>query len=229
MWEAQAAALATSHRVIRPDLRGFGETPLPSERFSFAEDVIELLDHLDVDRGTFVGSSLGGRVALEVAATHPDRVASLVLLCPAFRGVEATPRAEVFTAEEERLLSRGDVDAAVDLNVVTWLGPDARPDVRALVHAMQRHAFEVQLAAESHSPGPEVIPVDVDPGQISVPTLVVSGGLDMDHLQNVARHLADTIAGARMTRLDWAAHLPSLERPEVVNDLITEFLATVET
>jgi 3-oxoadipate enol-lactonase len=46
MWDAQAAAVKSSYRVIRPDLRGFGETPLPSEPFSFADDVIDLLDHL---------------------------------------------------------------------------------------------------------------------------------------------------------------------------------------
>jgi 3-oxoadipate enol-lactonase len=229
MWEAQAAALKASHRVIRPDLRGFGETPLPSERFSFADDVIELLDHLEVDRATFVGSSLGGRVALEVAVTHPARVASLVLLCPAFGGLDATPRLESFAAAEERLLNRGEVEAAVDLNVATWLGPEASTDVRALVQEMQRHAFDVQLAAESHAPGPEEIPVDVDPGQVSAPTHIVSGGLDLDHFQNVARHLARTIPTAHLTWLEWAAHLPSLERPDAINDLLAGFLATVET
>lgn len=138
--------------MIRPDLRGFGETPLSSYTFWFGDDVIDLLDHLGVDRATFVGSSLGGRVALELAATHPERVAALVLLCPAFRGVGRTPSAEAFAAEEGRLLSLGEVDAAVELNVDTWLGPEASEDCRASVRAMQRHAFEVQLAAESHGP-----------------------------------------------------------------------------
>ncbi len=195
MWDAQAAALKSSYRVIRPDLRGFGETPLPSEPFSFGDDVIDLLDHLDVERSAFVGSSLGGRVALEVAVTRPERVASLLLLCPAFRGASATPNAEAFRAEEDRLLSVGDVDAAVELNVATWLGPDASEACRDLVRAMQRHAFEVQLAEKAIAAEPQLTPVDVDPRQISVPTLVVSGSLDMDYFQHIDRHLVRSIGG----------------------------------
>lgn len=225
MWAVQAAFLKGSYRVIRPDLRGFGETPLPGEPFSFADDVVALLDHLAVEQATFVGSSLGGRVALEVAATHPQRVSALLLLCPGFRGVDPTPRAESFDEEEERLLDLGEVDAAVELNVATWLGPDASEGSRALVRTMQRRAFDVQLAAESQTPGPELIPVEVDPRKISVPTLVVSGGLDVDHFQNIARHLVSTIPGSRLEVLEWAAHLPSLERPDEVNDIITGFLA----
>ncbi len=112
-----------------------------------------------------MGSSLGGRVALEVAVTRPERVASLLLLCPAFRGVDATPSAEAFRAEEDRLLSLGDVDAAVELNVATWLGPDASEGCRDLVRAMQRRAFEVQAAEKAIAAEPQLTPVDVDPSR----------------------------------------------------------------
>jgi 3-oxoadipate enol-lactonase len=226
MWKLQVQALKSSYRMIRPDLRGFGETPLPPEQFSFAQDIIDLLDHLDVDRSSFVGSSLGGRVALEVAATHPERVDALLLLCPAFRGLGPTQDAQVFAAEERRLLDRGDVDAAVELNIATWLGPDASEHARDLARAMQRHALEVQLAAESKSPRAESLSVDVDLRQISVTTLVVSGYLDMDHFRRIAQHLARSIRSARVETLQWAAHLPSLERPNDVNALITRFLAS---
>ncbi len=229
MWAAQAESLKDTYRVIRPDLRGFGETALPSEQFSFADDIIDMLDHLDVERSVLVGSSLGGRVALEVAVTHPDRVVALLLLCPALRGVDATPDAEAFAAEEDRLLGLGDVQAAVDLNVATWLGPAASEECRVLVRDMQLHAFEVQLVAESNSPGPECSSVDVALEQISVPTLVVSGGLDMDHFQHIAQHLVRNIAGARLETLEWAAHLPSLERPNDANALIIRFLADCES
>jgi pimeloyl-ACP methyl ester carboxylesterase len=224
MWADQVAALAPSHRVIRPDLRGFGETPLPAERFSFAADVVALLDHLQVDRAAIVGSSFGGRVALEVAVTAADRVASLALLCPALRGVPSTPRADAFDEEEDRLLNSGDVAGAVELNVATWLGPEASAATRDLVRAMQAHAFEVQLAADELDPGPEATRVDVDLALVSAPTLVVSGGLDVDHFQDVAQHVADSVAGARLEKLAWAGHLPSLERPAEVNALLAGFL-----
>lgn len=225
MWDEQVAALAPSHRVIRPDLRGFGETPLPGERFSFAEDVVALLDHLQIDRAAFVGSSFGGRVALEAAVTAPDRVASLALLCPALRGLPSTPQADAFDEEEERLLDSGDVAAAVELNVATWLGPEASAASRDMVRQMQAHAFAVQLAAEEQDPEPEATRVDVDLALVSAPMLVVSGGLDVDHFQNIAQHIADSVAGARLEHLPWAGHLPSLERPAAVNALLAEFLA----
>jgi len=225
MWDAQASEFATSYRVIRPDLRGFGETPLPAEPYSFADDVVALLDHLSVGRAAFVGSSLGGRVALEVAVTTPERITSLILLCSALRGAGTTPDADSFAEKEDLLLTRGEVDAAVELNVSTWLGPDASAECRDLVREMQRHAFEVQLTAEAQDPAPQLVPADVDLSKVSVPTLVVSGGRDIDHFQDVAQHLASSITGAHLERLPWAAHLPSLERPDEVNDLVRDFLA----
>ncbi len=225
MWEAQAGALAVTHRVIRPDLRGFGDSPLPGERFSFGDDVVALLDHLEVDRAAFVGSSLGGRVALEVAVAHPVRVDSLVLLCPALRGIEPTRDAEAFGSEEDRLLASGDVAGAVELNVATWLGPEASSATRDRVRQMQRHAFEVQLAVEAAHPAPELVPVEVDPGRVTAPTLVVSGGRDLEHFRRIADHLATTLPKARLAELPWAAYLPSLERPDEVTELVAGFLS----
>jgi 3-oxoadipate enol-lactonase len=229
MWGPQMASLQRTHRVIAPDLRGFGQTPLPPERFANAVDVVELLDHCGVDRAALVGSSFGGRVALEVVATRPDRVSALVLLCAGHRGIRDTAASEAFEAEEERLLAEGDIDGAVELNVSTWLGPSASKDTRALVREMQRHAFEVQLAAEVQEPWPELVRVDADPSRVETPTLVVGGELDMDCFRDGARDLADAIPGARLTMLPWAAHLPSLERPDDVTPLISAFLAEVSS
>jgi 3-oxoadipate enol-lactonase len=226
MWRAQVEALTPDYRVVAADLRGFGETPLPPGPFSFAEDVVALLDQLGIASCTWVGSSFGGRVALEAATAHPEHVDSLVLLCPAFRGVDATADAEAFDAQEDRLLDEGDVAAAVELNVATWLGPEATEECRELVRDMQRHALEVQLAAEAASPPPEPIPVEVDPSRITVPSLVVSGGRDMDLFQDIGRHLAATMPAVEHVHLPWARHLPSLERPAEVNELVGRFLAS---
>jgi pimeloyl-ACP methyl ester carboxylesterase len=224
MWDPVLPALSHAFRVVRADLRGFGESPLPGGEYSDADDLDALLDSLGIVDAAVVGSSLGGRVALELATLHPGRVTSLVLLCPGFRGLEPTPAAQAFGAEEGRLLEAGDVDGAVALNVQTWVGPEAPESARAAVAEMQRHAFEVQLAADAsdHPPRPQV--VEVDPAAIAVPTVVVSGGHDLDHFQAIAAHLAREIPGAESVELPWAGHLPSLERPDAVQALLLDVL-----
>jgi pimeloyl-ACP methyl ester carboxylesterase len=224
MWAPLVDALAPTFRVVSPDLRGFGQTPLPPGPYSDADDLDALLAHLGIVRTAVVGSSYGGRVALELATTHPSRVSSLVLLNPAYRGIEPTGAAAAAGEEEDRLLEAGDVDGAVEHNVRTWLGPDAGDEARELVRVMQRNAFEVQLAADRADPGPVPRRVEVDPAGFTVPTTVVSGGHDLDHFPAVADHLAAQIPGADRVHLDWAGHLPSLERPDAVLALLLDVL-----
>jgi pimeloyl-ACP methyl ester carboxylesterase len=228
MWDALVPALSHTFRVIRPDLRGFGDSPQPGEEYADADDLDALLGSLGVERAAVVGSSYGGRVAMELATAHPGRVSSLVLLCPAYRGLEPSdedsPALEAFGAEEDRLLEAGDLEAAVALNVQTWLGPDAGPEVRELVTTMQRRAFEVQLAADEQDPPPSTRRIEVDPTTLAVDTLVVSGGHDLGHFRAIARHLGEQIPGAEWVELDWAGHLPSLERPDAVLALLLDVL-----
>ncbi|MFC8798464.1 alpha/beta fold hydrolase [Promicromonospora sp. NPDC057138] len=222
MWGPQQAALARGHRVIRCDLRGYGDTPLTSEPFDNASDVKALLDSLGERRVAIVGASSGGNVALQVASAWPDLVSDLVLLNSAF-ALPATRSLQRFARREDALLEAGDVAGATELNVATWLGPDADDDARELVRTMQRQAFQIQLGAGDdihQQAGPAI-----DLGAITARTLIVSGGQDLDHFRAVANHLAGRIPGAKHTQLGWAGHLPNLERPEEVTALITDFLA----
>ncbi len=92
---------------------------MPPEPYSDADDVRGLVDALGLERASFVGSSLGGRVALEIAATYPERVDRLVLLCPAFRGVPPSPAAGRFDKQEAALLEGGQLESAIELNLRT--------------------------------------------------------------------------------------------------------------
>jgi 3-oxoadipate enol-lactonase len=224
MWDAITPALAHTFRVIRPDLRGFGQTPMPPGPYADADDVDALLESLGVTDAAVVGSSFGGRVAMELATLHPARVSSLVLMCTAYRGVEPTESVKSFGVEEDRLLEAGDVEGATELNVSTFLGPEGDGAARALLTLMQRHAFDVQIAADEADPGPEPRRVDVDPASITVPTVVVSGAHDLDHFGDVARLLGEQIPGAETVELDWAGHLPALERPDAVLALLLDVL-----
>jgi 3-oxoadipate enol-lactonase len=223
MWEPQWAALTERHRTIRCDLRGFGDSPLPSGSFNNADDVLHLLDALGIDRTNVVGASFGGRVALELAATWPQRVEKLILLSGAWEGVDPDPALASFGEEENRLLSEDDIDGAVELNVRTWLGPDASEASRSLVREMQRRAFEIQLAAGGDAMDEER---DVSPERVLARALLVSGGRDFPRFREVAATLAERIPEAEHLALDWAGHLPSLERPDLVGGLLQDYLSS---
>ncbi|WP_353953756.1 alpha/beta hydrolase [Knoellia sp. S7-12] len=227
MWAPIVPALSAAHRVIAPDLRGFGETPIPGEVYADADDVAHLLEVLGVDRAVVVGASFGGRVALELATRHAQRVRSLVLLCPAYRGLEVTdPVVLAFGEREDELLEVGDLDGAVALNIDMWVGPEATSSARADVARMQRRAFEVQLAADALDPPPQPERVEVDPSAITTSTLVVSGDLDVAHHRDIATVLAREVGAAELVELSWAGHLPSVERPDEVAELLLAHLGS---
>jgi pimeloyl-ACP methyl ester carboxylesterase len=106
--------------------------------------------------------------------------------------------------------------------VATWLGPAADEATRATVRQMQRHAFDVQLAAAEEF---EPVRTEYDLAAITAPTLLVSGGHDLVDFRQTAARLADQLADARHLPLPWAGHLPSLERPDAVNPVLTDFLS----
>jgi pimeloyl-ACP methyl ester carboxylesterase len=122
------------------------------------------------------------------------------------------------------MLEAGDVAGATELNLATWLGPDADAATREKVREMQRHNFEVQLVASDET-GPVRVPHELS--AITAPSLVVSGAHDLPDFRVIAAELAARLPGARLVELGWAGHLPSLERPDAVNDILIEFLGEV--
>ncbi|GAA3775056.1 alpha/beta hydrolase [Plantactinospora mayteni] len=224
MWDPQwPALLDAGYQVIRCDFRGFGETPVPDRPYSEAQDVRDLLDALQIDRVALVGASFGGQVGLEVAARWPDRVGTLALLCAGMPGHLPGPDLRAFGGAEDELLEAGDVEGAVELNLRTWLGPEADDATRNRVREMQRHAFDVQLAATEDVPGLDLGEPDL--GKITAPCLAISGRYDLADFRQIAARLPTLLPDARHLELPWAGHLPSLERPAETTALILDFLA----
>jgi 3-oxoadipate enol-lactonase len=237
MWDGLFEPLAERSRVVRIDLRGYGRSPLPGGPFSNVEDVRAVVDRLDLAPAALVGASFGGRIALDLALTYPERVSALVLLAPALGGWVESEALELLDAEENRLLDAGDLDRAVELNVRAWVdGPGRGPDVvdpavRARVGEMQRRAFETNVAAYEREPPPGPVAWPEPPAadrlaDVRVPTLVVVGDRDFDDFRAIADRLVAEVPDARLTVLEDAAHMLALERSAEVRQLIDEFLAT---
>lgn len=217
MWDRQVEELARERRVITVDLRGYGETPLEvGSKYSDAGDVLAVLDELGVETVEAVGASYGGYVVQQIASQQPERFKRLVLICAPTDGVEPTADIRAVWAEEERLLEADDVDGATELMVRSWLGPEADDDAKALLHTMQKRAFELQLAAGDV----DNEECDVEPEKISAPARLITGAHDFELFRNCAAYLAERLPNVERVDLPWAGHLPTLERPAEAMGLI---------
>ena len=231
MWDEQWEAWSRSFRLLRLDLRGFGRSPLEPGPFAHARDLIAVLEQHGFDRVALVGVSLGGRVALEVTLARPELVRALVLVAPGMPGHEWSQSLREAWAEEEAAFEAGDLDAAVEASLRTWVdGPrrkpgDVDPAVRARVGEMQRRAYE--LAAGIAADEEELLVDDLAQrvGEIEAPTLVLVGEEDQPDMHAIAERLAREIPGARLERIAATAHVPSMERPREFDGLVLPVLA----
>jgi pimeloyl-ACP methyl ester carboxylesterase len=232
MWDPLWSDLTAVRDVVRVDLRGFGEsTTRPDGPLDHPGDVRAVLAELGVDRVAVVGVSFGAGVAVELALVAPELVASLLLVTPGGSLIgEMTPQLRQFALAEDAALDGGDLDAAVEANLVTWVdGPGQPADrvdagVRRKVGEMQRRAFEVT------GDWGDLDEVEVDAlsrlDEIRVPTTVLSAGLDVDAIAGAADAVVAGVEGA--VRVEWpdVAHLPPLERPDRFRDLLLDWLAS---
>jgi pimeloyl-ACP methyl ester carboxylesterase len=250
MWDHQFAALAKTHRVIRYDWRGYGESAHPAEAYAHHRDLLALLDALEVRRAALVGCSMGGSFALEAALAAPERVTAVVAICSGLSGrpwpqemidqarervhhhVPAERLAEYRAGRTTAQLAR---DAAVTAQAhIAWMVAGPGRDRSALDPAvwersvlMYREHLERSWSGEH--PQSQELPPDPPPGerlsQLAVPTLVINGAADVPQIQEVSRLLAREVRDARFLELPETGHLPPLERPAEVTAAIGEFLA----
>jgi pimeloyl-ACP methyl ester carboxylesterase len=189
------------------------------------------MDEVGLEGASLVGGSLGGRVALEVAVAQPDRVEKLVLLNPGMPGHSWSEQTQAGWAEEEAALERGDIDAAVEVNLRMWFdGPrrsadEVDPVARARVGEMQRRAFEVQLSVGDDVREEMLVPDLADRlGDVEAPTLVITGDEDNADIHAIADRLVREIPDARRATIA-GAHVANLEQPEQFDRLVLEFLS----
>ncbi|CAN5157773.1 alpha/beta hydrolase [soil metagenome] len=222
MWEPLLPMLTPAHRVVRFDMRGFGRTRSIAGTFAPARDLALLLDALDIECAHVVGASFGGLVALELAATEPDRVESLVLLAPALPDIEPSPQLLAFAQAEEQAIQIGQIDDAVEINVKMWASGSA-PGTRDLVADMQRAAFDLQLRERAESEELEP-PISQSLSTILATTTIAVGDRDVIDFIHIAERLQRELPDATLHHIDDAGHLLALDQPEVVAQLILRHL-----
>ncbi|NKQ26233.1 alpha/beta fold hydrolase [Streptomyces galbus] len=228
MWAPQVAAFAAERRVVVPDLRGYGASPVTPGRTPlsrFAEDVEELLDTLGVDRFVLAGLSMGGQIALECYGRFGDRVRGLVLADTSAAPETGAGKA-ARAAMADRLLAEG-LRGYADEVLEKMVAPYADPEVKAHVHRMMTATSPEGAAAalRGRAERPDYRPLLAE---VTVPALVVVGEDDTYTPVAEARSLHAALPDADLAVIPRTAHLPNLEAPAAFNEALAAFLTRVE-
>jgi pimeloyl-ACP methyl ester carboxylesterase len=227
MWRGQAEALGREFRVVAPDFRGSGETPLgvgDVTMETLAEDMAALLDELNLGRVVLGGLSMGGYVAFEFFRKFPERVRALVL-------ADTRPQADTEEgrrAREEnarRALKEG-MAPIVESMLPKILSAGTREGgggvlerVRAMMLGMNPQGAAAALRAMAvRRDQTDLLP------SINVPTLVIVGEEDSITPPEVAGAMNAKIEGSRLVVVEGAGHLSNVEQPEEFDRALVEFL-----
>jgi len=234
-WSGLRQTLATTHRVVTPDLPGFGASEKPHPRRfaysveSFAEVVADLYAGLDLGRATLVGHCLGGSVAITLAARHPELVSELVLVAPLCEAprlgtygrlglwplvggvvLKQLWNRQVFGAFfRQQLCAPGSPVSAttIDAYYEAFDEPAARTSAQGALRALRDTR---QLATRASG--------------LRLPTLVAWGSHDQLAPASGGRRLARSIKDSRLELLD-AGHVPQEERPLELGSVMLRFFS----
>lgn len=223
MWDSQIDKLQHRFRVVRYDMRGHGASAVPSGPYSIddlADDLVAVLDAFDFQRVHLVGLSLGGMVALRVAARNPERVNRLAVLCTA--ALLPPPSAWIQRAAAVRAHGSGTVAAAVAARWFTKGYLAAHPAAKVAAEAMV-----AATPVEGYAGCCEAIAaVDLrsDLASITAPTLAIAGADDPATPPACLAEIATGMPDARLLVVPHAAHLANVERPEAITHALIEHL-----
>ncbi|MBK5307185.1 MAG: alpha/beta fold hydrolase [Frankiaceae bacterium] len=229
MWLDQREGLSSLCRVITPDQRGFGGSPLGGDAPSLdtaADDVAELLDRLDLDRVVLAGLSMGGYVAMAVLRRHPDRVRALVLA-----DTKASADPDAARANRERIAAavESDEDSTVLVDEVlpSLLGSttaSSRPLVSGRVRGLVQAAPAAAVAWAQRAMAARPDSFETLRG-FDAPALVVVGSEDVLSPPADAQAMAEALPRGRFVLVPDAGHLTAVETPEAFNAEVAGFLA----
>jgi len=226
LWEPQLAALRDGFRVLAPDLRGFGESPVTAGSVTmrqYAADVEGLLDDLGIGRAAIIGLSMGGLVTMELAAARPERYWAIGLVATTAEPV--TPHERVTRRQRADAVERDGMGVLVDYMHTGLYGPACPPAIRDRVDAMMAAASPAGAAAalRGRAERPDYRRVLA---RLDIPALVCAGSADPWSNREVTAEMIACLKRPEVLMIDGAGHLPNLEAEREFNDALRAFLRT---
>jgi len=240
-WRFVLPTIARRRRVYAPDFPGFGFSQKPPARYGvplFARSILRYLDARRLRRVVLVGASMGGRVALELAMHHPERVARLILVNSLGFGIARSPQLGVLTLPVVGDLAyTGLTGALLSMEgdrfrtVARRLGgdpdllDDSQLDILRQVHQDPGAGFSHTRTARAlalHSMD-DLAPA-LARARLPMPIRFIWGARDTMFPLSQGLHAQSLLAGSKLTIIEGAGHAPELERPQTFLDALIPYL-----
>ena len=223
-WNGQVEFLSRNHQVIAIDFRSHGEShapPVGNAVQQLSDDIAKVINALGFKTAVVVGHSMGGMVAQQLCVNHPERIKALILVTT----IAADP--------EDRLISkRIDIDTpaigyrkAFLKHFNGWFDPETDPAIidwsrEQMLKTPEQTALSLtrsyrRFDLRAHLPS------------IQAPTLVIGAASDASAMPAEANELASLIPEAQLYMIEQCGHFPMLEKSDILNRLIDEFLTTI--
>lgn len=231
MWRLQAEALAAAgYRVITPDLRGFGDSDAPDGPYRielFADDILELLDHLGIERAVVGGMSMGGYILLRLLLQAPERVRAALFITTRSTADDEAGKARRLALAKDVMRYGPQVITDAFTQVLFAPGtPEEKPD-------LAREAYSWMVATSSRGLAGGLLAMRERPDftpllpTIRQPSLVISAVQDQAAPPATADTFTRGLPNCTARLIPRGGHLVNLEEPELFNSVLLEFLATL--
>ncbi len=227
IWADHVDDLSRQFRVLNYDLWGHGRSgplPAPASLSLYSMQLIELLDHLRIERTAIVGFSLGGMINRRVVLDEPSRVSALAILNSPHR---RNPEAQALVEQRAAATADGDLATTLDATLARWFTPAAFVQQPDLVSQVRQWILSNDL--DSFAQARQVLARGVteliapEP-PITVATLVLTGEHDSGSTPAMAREIAAEISGARCVIVPGLQHMGLLEHPPPFTHELLTFL-----
>jgi len=231
MWRPQFNCLPDAgFRLVTPDLRGFGESDAPVGPYSidlFADDMVELLDHLDIDRAVVGGMSMGGYVLFNLLERYPERITAACFLTTRANADDEAGRARRLQLAQE-VMKFGPQAIADSFEQILFAGESLRerPKLVGEVYGWMTGTDSRGLAGGLLAMRERK---DYTPllGSFTLPALAIGAEEDKAAPPEKAREIAAGIPGCRLCMIPQAGHMANLENPGAYNSCLREFLRSL--
>ncbi len=223
MWQAQADRLGERYRTLRYDIRGHGASSVPNGPYSIADlgsDLVALMDRLGIERASLCGLSIGGMISMWVGAHAPERVERLVLCCTS--ALLGPPEA---WHQRVAAVRAGGIESIADAVLERWFTPRFASENPRVIESMR--ATLLATPREGYIGCCEAIAAMDLTGElpsIAAPTLVLAAEQDLATPPEHGRRISELIPGARFQTVSPAAHIATVERPDLTTAMILRFL-----